>query len=242
MLSSRKRPDLNGQIDIVVAMPFESMYQSQWIQFNFDQVRHFLRPNGVIIPQQTRLSIAPVMSSKIYNKIRHGEVNIDSAEIDTLAYATRSQCIYKVYPKSFYQCAPPKVVFSFDHRSSTPFCSITETEIANVTFVSKLQCSVVGFFGFFEAKLHQHIVISNLRMEEIDDLICPALTYYPLAIPQPLLARQTLHVTFQQCLDAKENCAWLEWKTSAPFASTVHNFMGRIHRMTFKRKDQIDDI
>lgn len=243
LISSRKRPELYGKMHIIVSMPFESMYHSQWLQFNFDRVKHFLRPDGLIIPQQSTLSIAPIMSSKIHNKIRHGEIFVDSREVDVFEYEKRSQTIFNVFPKNFYECAPPKVVFSFEHRphKRTPICYATETELTTVTFDTKLECMVSGFFGYFAAILYRHVEISNRKMDHMDDIVCPALTFYPLASPQHLQAKQSLHATFRLCSDANEDCVWFEWGTNGPIISTVHNFMGRSHRMSFKWKDQIDD-
>lgn len=243
LISSRKRPELNGKIHIIVSMPFESMYHSQWLQYNFDRVKHFLRTDGLFIPQQSTLSISPIMSSKILNKIRHGEIFVDSKGVDVFEYTTRSQTIFKVFPKNFYECAAPKVIFSFDHRPNerTSFCCTTETEMSSVTFETKLKCMVVGFFGYFQAILYRHIEVNNQKMDQIDDLVCPALTFYPLASPQHLCAKQLLHVTFRLCFDANKNCVWFEWSTNEPIISEVHNFMGRVHRMSFKQKDPIDD-
>lgn len=242
IVPSRKRPELNGKMHIIVSMPFESMYHSQWLQFNFDQVKHFLHEDGLIIPQQSTLSIAPIMSSKIHNKVRHGEIFVDSKEVDVREYAKRSQSIFKVFPRNFYECAAPQLIFSFDHRPDKriPFCHATETEMTEVTFDTKLECMVVGFFGYFQTTLYRHIEVCNRKMDQMNDIVCPALTFYPLASPQYLHAMQTLHVTFRLCFDAKEDCAWFEWGTNEPYISAVHNFMGRTHRMAFKRKEQID--
>lgn len=243
LISSRRQPQLDGKMHIIVSMPFESMYHSQWLQYNFDQVKHFLGPDGVVIPQQSSLSIVPIMSSKIHNKVRHGEIFVDSKEVDVLHYEKRSQTIFAVFPRNFYECAAPKLMFSFElrpnHRMS--FCHATETETVTVTFDTKLECVVVGFFGYFAATLYRHIEVSNQKMNQMDDIVCPALTFYPLASPQHLLAKQRLHVTFRYCFDANRNWAWLEWSTHDPIASEIHNFMGRSHRMSFRRKDRVDD-
>lgn len=243
LISIRKRPEFYGKMDIIVSMPFESMYHSQWLQLNFDHVKHFMRPNGLVIPQQSTLSIAPIMSSKIHNEVRRGEIFIDSKEVDVFEYDKRSHTIFKVFPKNFYECAPPEVAFLFEHRPNkrASFCHVTETEMTTVSFNTKLECMVVGFFGYFDAILYRHIEVGNQKMDRVNDNLCPAVTFYPLASPQHMHAKQSLQVTFRLCFDAKEDCAWLEWSTTGPIISAVHNFMGRTHRMSFKRKDQIDD-
>lgn len=242
LVSSRKRPELNGKMHIIVSMPFESMYHSQWLQFNFDQVKHFLHADGLIIPQQSQLSIAPVMSSKIHNKVRHGEILVDSKEVDVLEYVKRSQTIFKVFPRNFYECAAPQLIFSFDHRPDKriPFCHTTETELIRVMFNTKLECMVDGFFGYFQATLYRHIEVCNRKMDQMNDTVCPALTFYPLASPLYLRAMETLQVIFRLCFDDKEDCVWFEWGTIEPNISMVHNFKGWSHRMAFKRNGQID--
>lgn len=233
-----------GKMHVIGSLPFESMYHSQWLQFNFDQVRHFLRPNGAIIPQQSTLSIAPIMSSKIHNKVRHGDIIIDSKEVDVFEYETRSQSIFKIYPRNYYECATPKIVFSFEHRPNkrAPFCWTTESELTIVTFDIKLECVVIGFLGYFETVLYRNIELSQRKMTQLDDIVCPAITFYPLVSPQHLHAKQSLDATFRLFFDAHKDCVWLEWNTNAPIISPVHNFKGRTHRMSFKRKDSTDDV
>lgn len=226
-------------MDLVISLIFESTHLGPWLKYSFNRIKHILKPNVILIPKNSKLSIAPIMSSKIFNKIRTSDIFIDNKKIDLHEYQIRAETIYKIFPQCFYKCAETQVLFSFEHRPNNNgnVNDNDNSRATQVTFVIKQSCVVNGFLGYFQTNLYKTIQINNDLCETNDDYKCLALVYYPINKPQFLRTNEKLMTNFWLSWNEERYTVWYEWCITHYLINTyIHNLGGRSNILQLRSK------
>lgn len=217
-----------NSMDIIVSLTLEAIYESQWIQFNFDNVKNYIRTDGILIPHQTSLKIVPVTTARVYSYLQqlndHMKYFRKSAN-GIECYETRAQTIYPMYTRNVYECAGSQELFSFQHIASN--LQITsDTRIHKFNFKIDRDCVVTGFSGYYQATLYKNVTLNNRALFRANNRNCIPVMYFPLKSPQNLTANTQLSVTFWFMSNIERKKYWYEWQTTDPIIIGTQNLNG----------------
>lgn len=222
-------------MDIVCSITSEAIYESQWIQFNFDCVRSYMKSDTILIPNQTKLSLVPVTSALAYSMLHEGIMtfNYRNSPNGLENYSTRAQTVCPIYTRNVYECATIQELFTFKHHFPCPppndnriIHISTDTRVKRMAFQIDRDCVVTGFIGHFQATLYKDVSLNNRTMLNARNIDCIPMTYFPLLTPQTLNAQNKLETRFWIHTDTDKQKHWYEWHTIAPIPTNFHNLNG----------------
>lgn len=195
------------------------------MQIEFRRLQRFLRSNGITVPESTSLLIAPIMSSKMYNKIRLGPpaVVAEDKTTDLLNYNKRVNQIFTVAPRNFQRIAHETSAFAFPNNPNQPR---DEDDVAPIEFQVDIDCVLTGFVGYFSAKLFSGIEINTRTMDEHSNVLSPRPNLYPIRIAKDLKMGQKLQATFYRQFDSTTRTMTMEWSVEKPFIIPIHSSKG----------------
>jgi len=176
-----------------------------------DGAQKFLKDDGISIPYKYTSSLAPIMTSKLWNDVKaHGDLK----SFET-PYVVR---LYK-----HMQIAKAKPCFTFVHPNRD--ATIDNTRYISLDFEAPIGVMVHGFGGYFEAWLYKDITIS------IDPVTFSVgmFSWFPLYFPirTPVYVPKGGVVSVELWRNINDHKAWYEWAVTSPEVSPVHNPLGR---------------
>lgn len=215
------------KMDIVVSVNLSAIYESQWLQVNFNRVYNYIRSDAILIPHQSAISIVPIQAANAYSfmqrcpQYRHRN--------DTHGYERheiRTQVICPMYTRNFYECSASQELFSFQYNFGNVEI-LSEHRYKVLTFTIQRDCVVTGFCGHFNATLYKDIKLSNQVWVRDDNVNCVPTVYFPLRTPQVMKAQTAMKTAFQLfgCIDKKRY--WYEWQTISPITIGHQNLCGK---------------
>lgn len=224
-------------MDIVVSITNEAIYESQWLQFHFDNVWDYIHPDAILIPQQSSLWLMPITSTKAYTYLNNGHVQAYHARDPAHRfehYYTRAQIMATLYSRNVYECAARQELFSFRYSRAHDEKSIrisTETRLKRIEFKIERDCTVTAFGGCSVLNLYKDITLNNHALLNSQNENCVPMAYFPLKTAQKLSAQDKLCVTFWMHRNAGRQQFWYEWKTTEPHISINHNLKGDAYKL-----------
>lgn len=214
-------------MDIVVSITSQSVFESQWIQLNFESVRNYTRSDAILIPNQSAVSIVPVTAAKAHSYLHTFTMNHNRRETDGLEYyETRAQTVYPLYTRNLYECAMGQDLFSFIYHPSSRVQVSSETRHKKLTFNIDRDCVVTGFCGHFRATLYKDITLNNRAWLNTYNTDCVPMAYFPLKTPSTLGIQDQLKVAFWLIGDIDMKKYWYEWQIINPISIGTHNLNG----------------
>lgn len=231
ILSDTKNGNYHHAMDIVVSVTSEAAYESQWLKFNFDRIKDYMRLNAILIPRQSTLTVVPVTSAKVCSFLHSGDMKFKYREQThgLENYANRAQTVCPLYTRNLYECATHLELFSFNYlcNQKERVQIESETRLKRLNFKIERDCMVTGFCGYFQSTLYKNITLNNRTMFRNDNEDCVPMVYFPLKCPQSLNAQTELKTQFWLNFNACTQKHWYEWTTTAPI-SMVHNLNGDV--------------
>eukprot|EP00501_MAST-03F_sp_TOSAG23-6_P002247 GSMAST32.ASY1.ANO1.2347.1 assembled CDS len=185
-------------------------------------VQTFLKDTGVSIPCQYTSFVAPITSSKLWNKVRaHSHPTKKPFETG-----------YVVKMHNFKQLAEAKPCFTFNHPLR-PISDINNNRYKILKFKQKEGTMVHGFAGYFESPLHQ-------RQEKDCDAFISInpktfslgmFSWFPLYLPlkTPFYCKKGEEIELHMWRCVSSTKVWYEWSVVTPVLSSVHNVNGQSH-------------
>lgn len=120
---------------------------------------HLLKKNGICIPANSTSFVCPAMSSKIFNKCKDFYRIKDYR--DTCSFAGNNlESTFFVNPVNFYEIAKPEELFTFQYPAIEEF-----SHYKMVKFFSKIDATLHGFMGYFQAELYKNIILSTIPLK-----------------------------------------------------------------------------
>lgn len=217
-------------MDIVVSITSKAIYESQCLQFNFDRVCRYIRPEAIFIPNQSTISIVPITSAMAHSTLQEGlSYNHQNQSHGLQNYKIRTQTVCPLYTRNFYECATVQELFSFKHQCSYNDRRVRITADARIKrpeFVIDRDAVVTGFAGYFQVVMYKDVTMMNRNMFNSQNVGCIPMTYFPLKSPQTLSANEKLKTVFWLHTDADKRKCYYEWHTTHPFATPLNNLKG----------------
>lgn len=221
-------------MDIAVSLTLQSIYQDQWLKFNFVSVKNYLQPFTLLIPKQSSLIVAPVASPRCYSDLYEGNVvynrhkSIDGFE----AYSIRSQTICPVYTQNVSVCADATELFTSKYSCENGIHISKDIRIKRIEFTLNRDCIVTGFSGYFTMVLYKNVQFNTQNLAKEYNTKCVPMTYFPLQSPQTFARDTTLKTLFWSNADTTQHRYWYEWQIEHPAITRVHNLNGNAYSLT----------
>lgn len=218
-------------MDIIVSITSKAIYECQCLQFNFERVREYIRPDAIFIPRQSTLSIVPITSSVAYSALLDGGLHFDyrNPTHGLQSYKIRAQTVCPLYTRNFYECSTAQELFTFKYQCSYNARSIrvvADTRTKRPEFTIDRDCVVTGFGGYFQAIMYKDVTLNNRTMFNNHNRDCVPMAYFPLRSPQSLSAQEKLKTVFWLHTDTDKEESWYEWHTTAPILTSFQNLKG----------------
>lgn len=219
-------------MDIVVSLTSEAIFESQWLQFNFNRAHDYIRPNAIFIPRQTSLTIMPITSAMACAYMHDGQnvkyrcrQSVNGME----NYVKRAQTMTSLYTRNVYECAVGQQLFPFQYTYENSVQISTDTQMKRLQFTIVRDCIVTGLGGYHQLNLYKDITLNNHAILNAHNEDCIPMVYFPLKNPQTISTR--LNVTIWQHTDAAQHRHWYEWQTTSPLVSFLHNLRGEAYTL-----------
>lgn len=212
----------------------ESFYDNIIAALYIKQMKLHFNDDVCFIPKKATFYINPIMSSKIYNNLRHNEILTDCPDSKLTDYATRASTMYKIHLKNVYNIDNPKELFTIDYKDVIS-SNLLQLQYHTLQFDVELDCVLNGFAGYYNIIFYGDIRLSNnYKSDGIDHIDTCSTSYFPISEPQQLKTGDELEVNFWQCTDTRRCRIWYEWSTSKPHISHIHNQNGQGSCFTYK--------
>lgn len=170
-----------------------------------------LAPDGVCIPRRCCSFLTPVMSPKLWNKVRHYD---DVAHMES-PYVVK-------FHQAFFPCTDIEPCFCFEHPSPD---GASHDRYASIDFVTEMDCVVHGFAGYFNCELEDGLTLSTIPGSQCEGTITWFSMFFPLREPMCLPRSQHLQTHWWRLHDERK--VWYEWAVSKPTVQPIHNPGGR---------------
>lgn len=215
-------------MDIIVSITLEAIYESQWLQFNFESVKNYMRSNAILIPRHSSLTIMPVTAARVYSYLQQlpYEKKLHQPLNGIEYYETRAQTVCPLYTRNLYECAAGQELFSYRHVISRCVQISSDTRCHKLSFNIDRECVVTGFCGYFQATLYKNITLNNQAGLQSHNRGCIPTVYFPLKSAQTLAPQSQLNATFWLIGDVDRRKYWYEWQTTHPIITGTHNLNG----------------
>lgn len=214
------------KMDIVVSITLSSIYESQWLQVNFNRVCNYIRSDAIMIPRKSGLSVVPVLSANAYSFLqRCPQIQYRNETHGHERHEIRSQVVCPIYTRNFYECSTSQELFVFPYRLGDVEI-LSDHRYKMLTFTIHRDCVVTGFCGYFDATFYKDVKLSNQTWLRDDNADCVPMVYFPLRAPQVMKGQTEMKIAFQLfgCVDKKKY--WYEWQTIAPITIGHQNLCG----------------
>lgn len=222
------------QMDIVVSLTSEAIFESQWLEYNFIQVQKYIRPDAIFIPHQSSLTIMPITAAKACSSLHDGQ-NIILRNISHQngmeKYSIRAQTMSILYTRNVFECATGQELFTFNHEHRNGARILTDKKMKRLQFTMDSDCNVTGFGAYHQSNLYKDVSLNNYNMLNVKNENCIPMAYFPLKNPQLLTGQQKLEITFWLNGDAVGQRHWYEWQITSPLISCVHNVAGAVYSL-----------
>lgn len=214
-------------MDIVVSLTLSTIYESQWLQVNFSHVSNYIRSDAILIPQQSAISVVPVLSANAYSFFQRTPKHQYRSETHGYErHAIRSQVMCPMYTRNFYECSTSQELFLFKYNVGVAKI-LSDHRYKALEFSIHRDCTVTGFVGYFSATFYKDIKQSNQTWMNDENRDCVPMVYFPLRAPQAMQAQATMKIAFQLfgCVEQKKY--WYEWQTISPITIGQQNLCGK---------------
>ncbi|XP_055309339.1 protein arginine N-methyltransferase 5-like isoform X2 [Sitodiplosis mosellana] len=231
ILADANAEEYFAEMDIVVSITSRAIYESQCLQFNFNRVHEYIRPDAIFIPGQSSISIVPITCALAYSTLHEGALKFNhrNSAHELQSYEIRAQIVCPLYTRNFYECADAHELFSFKYQCSYNDRSIrvtTDSRTKRSEFVLDREAVVTGFAGYFQAVMYKDVTLNNRTMFNNHNIGCIPMAYFPLKCPQTLSAQEKLKTAFWLHINADKQECWYEWHTMAPIPTSFQNLKG----------------
>ncbi len=188
------------QCDVVVSETLGNWPYEENIIETMNDAHRFLKPKGVIIPQELRSFVAPVITPRLYN-----ELNVWDRVGHGLSFAAaKERCMNNMYVKDVQpgDLGEAKEWDAVDFRKKN--ASIRK---ATVEWSFNKPTTLYGFAVWWEATVIKNI---SLRTGPSEPPTHWKQIYLPLINPLPIRSSETirLHLTSDSRYEVKINVAW----------------------------------
>ncbi len=197
--------------DVLVSELLGSFGDNELSPECLDGAQRFLGPHGISIPANYTSFIAPITSSKLWNKVNNYR---DPKNFETP---------YVVKFHKFKQLATSLPVFKFDHPNLTN--PIDNRRYISLKWVMASAATVHGFAGYFESQLFDDEYISINPQTFSTGMFSWFPIYFP--IKEPIYVAEGQVVELHMWRIVSDNKVWYEWMVSSPVISPIHNPCGR---------------
>jgi protein arginine N-methyltransferase 5 len=155
--------------------------------------------------------VAPISSEKLWN------------EVNSLHELKHFETAYVVKMHNFYQLAPSKACFTFEHPNySSP---IDNCRYQKLHFEIEEAALLHGFGGYFECTLYKEHLISINPQTFSEGMFSWFPLFFPLKTPMYVPAGSTVEVHYWRCVANSK--VWYEWCVTSPDVHFVQNPNGR---------------
>ncbi len=178
-----------------------------------------LKRDGVMIPMEMRLYIAPVESSKLYNSIDTFR-DVDDVLYEIDFSMTRALVMNEVHAATLTVdslLAPPQEWHRYvlkGESKSTPLggISLRSTCDRELTFAAGRAGILHGIAGWFDAILAEGIVLSNAPETRITSW---GQVFFPLTQPLPIESNAEIHIRVFNVKSGNKGKFWWTWTVAA---------------------------
>lgn len=202
-----------GKMNILISVSPECIFQSQWLKQNYDQVSVYASDNPILIPDQSKLLIEPIMAPEIYGNMLLNSFDL----IDDIEF--RMEAVYPLHIDDFFKCSNAHELFTFKYSIKKLYAVLSDERSKSLKFTISEDCIVSGFIGCLEIRLYK-----NCTLNYCNDTYFPFM-YFPLVKPQSLNAGDNLIVDFRLIVDVEHKNFWYEWCIDSENAY-IHNAEG----------------
>lgn len=205
-------------MDIVVSVSTEPIHQYVWFRANYERVSNYFAENSILIPNQSKLLIAPIMAPTIRNEMQAKSLGIEM------------EAIYPLSIGNIFECATVQELFTFKYSTMKTAIIVSDDRCQQLYFLINQDCVVTGFAGYLEIDFYDGIKLRYRDTADNGIPKCSSFMYVPLMEPQSLGAGAVLQAEFN--LNVRSDEFWYEWCTFEPVHTHVHNHDG-ITSVTF---------
>ncbi|VIO91830.1 Uncharacterized protein BM_BM2581 [Brugia malayi] len=225
-LSEKVRAGQLPSPDLVVSELLGSFGDNELSPECLDSITDILRSTTISIPQQYTSYIAPIQSVRLHQKVLccsggtkyfergfPGRGRLEPVKLQDGTYAL-PECpeasqfdeIYVVCMRSVCELAKPKAVFNFEHPN---FEKKSNARSACIQFTIDMQSELMGFAGYFTARLYRNCQLSIVPQTHTKGLV----SWFPALIPLRHLYRlqKGTEVIFHVERKIDTRGVWYEW-------------------------------
>uniref|UniRef100_A0A8C9LHA9 Protein arginine N-methyltransferase 5 n=1 Tax=Piliocolobus tephrosceles TaxID=591936 RepID=A0A8C9LHA9_9PRIM len=212
--SDMRQLKIKKKADLIVSELLGSFGDNELFPECLDGVQHYLKKNGISIPQNCISFLEPISCSSLYYKICNTKLNGNNENfyvVNLYSYCNISkegakECFYFEVPNNKYI----KSDGSHNNRYKT------------ITFHTKFDSNVHGFLCYFKSLLYHDIYISIEPTTHTTNMH----SWFPLFIPLNksiyLKSGQLLSLSIWRLSDKHK--VWYEWCINEPTHTIIHNF------------------
>jgi type II protein arginine methyltransferase len=214
------KPPNNEKADIMVSELLGSFGDNELSPECLDGAQHFLKANGVSIPQDYTSYLAPLAAAKLWNDAKH------SKTLETELKALETPYVVKLH--NALPLAPSQLTFTFEHPNVDFPDHIDNTRYKALSFKLERGATIHGLVGYFESKLYGDVYISILPGSSnfSDGMFSWFPLYFPLRTPLYAEANENLDVHMWRVVSSTK--VWYEWSVASEHNTTpIHNPNGR---------------
>nr|CAG4649143.1 EOG090X028A [Scapholeberis mucronata] len=212
--------DAPEKADILVSELLGSFGDNELSPECLDGAQKFLKDDGISIPSSYTSFLGPIQSSKLYNEVR-------SCRERDKPYYTPFEMSYVVHFRNRTELADPQALFTFTHPNRDKPIDNNRYEVRK--FNIKCDSVLHGFAGYFETVLYKDVMLSINPATHSPGMFSWFPVLFPLQNPIHLKMGDELETHFWRCVNRTH--VWYEWCVTKPFASSVHNPLGRSHNI-----------
>ncbi|KAF7456455.1 Protein arginine N-methyltransferase 5 [Cryptosporidium felis] len=207
---------LKDEFDLIISELLGSFSDNELSPECLAHAQNFLKPKGVMIPQNYCSFVEPISCKKIWNT---AVMHLRGTSLET-PFVCRLKSKYDISIEG------PKKVFSFHHPINS-FEDDQDMIFASIDFTSKTNSTLHGFLGHFECILYKDIGFSTNPKRASDGLT----SWFDFFIPidNPISISKSDIITFNIWRKSSKDKIWYEWLVTSPLTSHLHNSNGRIY-------------
>lgn len=192
------------------------------------------KPTAVSIPQRYQSFAQPISAARLWYDARRANTAELPGPPPALIIpgapppARGLETAFVVKLHRFAPLAPSKACFQFEHPSPQRRAA-PNARYVSLVFETKVDATVHGLAGYFEATLYADVSISINPPTSSAGMFSWFPLFIPFLQPVPLQANQPLQVELWRQVD--KHRVWYEWAVVAPVILPIQNPNGRSYSM-----------
>nr|AEX33822.1 protein arginine methyltransferase 5-like protein [Schmidtea mediterranea] len=219
---------LPTRADIFVSELLGSFGDNELSPECLDGAQHFLKPDGISIPQSYTSYIAPLQSTKLFSYMSTQRPPRYSKKTKYASLETP----YVVRLLNCHLLAPVQSVFTFEHPK--PDINASNDRYRELVFKVKEDGVIHGFAGFFHCILYKNVTMSIHPDMHSPDMF----SWFPIVFPiiKPIQIKADSELSFHIWRVGNSKAVWYEWACTNPEVTSIHNPNGRSYSMSLLSK------